>query len=116
MPTRGAMPVPTIADVNGDGTLEIVVSLKNAEDNVESVRVYTVPGSATNCLLWPTGRGSVPERLGTFCNELRLTEGTALDTPCPPMAHDAESESFASLLAGSAAPSVQRPAWGKSST
>lgn len=59
LPGRGAMPVPTIADVNGDGTLEIVVSLKDAEDRVQSVQVYTVPGSATNCLLWPTGRGNL---------------------------------------------------------
>lgn len=59
LPTRGAMPVPTIADVDGNGTLEIVVSLKDAEDRVESVRIYTLPGSGTNCLLWPTGRGNL---------------------------------------------------------
>ncbi|MFO0661584.1 MAG: VCBS repeat-containing protein [Polyangiaceae bacterium] len=59
LPTRGAMPVPTLADVDGDGSVEIVVSLKDAEDKVESVRVYTVPGSKTNCLLWPTGRGNL---------------------------------------------------------
>ena len=58
LPRRGAMPVPTIADVEGDGTLEIIVSLKDAEDGVESVRVYSVPGSETNCLPWPTGRGN----------------------------------------------------------
>ena len=56
---RGAMPVPTLADVDGDGTLEIVVSLKDAVDKVESVRVYTVKGSGTKCLPWPTGRGNV---------------------------------------------------------
>jgi hypothetical protein len=59
LPNRGAMPLPTIADVNGDGTLEIVVSLKDAEDKVESVRVYTVDGSGPNCLVWPTARGSL---------------------------------------------------------
>jgi outer membrane protein assembly factor BamB len=59
LPRRGAMPVPTIADVDGDGTLELVVSLKDAEDGVESVRVYTVPGSQANCLPWPTGRGNL---------------------------------------------------------
>ncbi|MCX4239816.1 FG-GAP repeat domain-containing protein [Paraliomyxa miuraensis] len=59
LPRRGAMPVPTIADVDGDGTLEILVSLKDAEDGVESVRVYTVPGSQDNCLPWPTGRGNL---------------------------------------------------------
>jgi hypothetical protein len=59
LPRRGAMPVPTLADVNKDGTVEIVVSLKDAEDKVESVLVYTVPGSSAGCLLWPTGRGNL---------------------------------------------------------
>ena len=58
LPGRGAMPVPTIADVNRDGTLDIVVSLKNGEDGVRSALVYRVPGSSTNCLPWPTGRGN----------------------------------------------------------
>ncbi|WP_434421455.1 FG-GAP repeat domain-containing protein [Nannocystis pusilla] len=58
LPRRGAMPVPTLADVDGDGQVDIVVSLKDAEDMVESVRVYTVPGSTASCLLWPTGRGN----------------------------------------------------------
>lgn len=57
LPKRGAMAVPTIAD--GDGTLEIVVSLKDAEDKVDAVHVYSVAGSAANCLLWPTGRGNL---------------------------------------------------------
>ncbi|HEX2568351.1 MAG TPA: FG-GAP-like repeat-containing protein, partial [Polyangia bacterium] len=58
LPKRGAMPVPTIADVDGDGTLEIVVSLKDGEDRQRSVLVYSVPGSQANCLMWPTGRGN----------------------------------------------------------
>ncbi|MBA3461801.1 MAG: VCBS repeat-containing protein [Deltaproteobacteria bacterium] len=56
---RGAMPVPTIADVDADGDLDIVVSLKDAVDRTKSVLVYEVPGSMTNCLLWPTGRGNL---------------------------------------------------------
>lgn len=59
LPRRGSMAVPTLADVDQDGTVEIVVSLKDAEDMVESVLVYTVPGSADNCLPWPTARGSL---------------------------------------------------------
>ena len=59
LPRRGAMPVPTLADVDGDGGVDIVVSLKDAEDKVESVQVYRVPGSAPSCLLWPTGRGNL---------------------------------------------------------
>jgi hypothetical protein len=50
--------VPTVADANGDGEMEIIVSLKDGEDRVQQVLVYTVPGSANNCLLWPTGRGN----------------------------------------------------------
>jgi hypothetical protein len=56
LPARGSMAVPTIADVEGDGDLEIVVSLKDGEDRMRSVLVYTVPGSGTACLPWPTGR------------------------------------------------------------
>jgi hypothetical protein len=59
LPRRGAMPVPTLADADGDGVVDIVVSLKDAEDKVESVQVYRVPGSSTNCLPWPTGRGNL---------------------------------------------------------
>jgi PQQ-like domain len=56
---RGAMPVPTIADVDGNGTLDIVVSLKDGEDHVRQVVIYEVASSSTKCLLWPTGRGNL---------------------------------------------------------
>jgi hypothetical protein len=59
LPRRGAMPVPTMADVDGDGKVEIVVSLKDASDRVESVLVYTVASSSNAGLLWPTGRGNL---------------------------------------------------------
>lgn len=59
LPQRGAMAVPTIADTDGDGTLEIVVNLKDGEDGVRQVELYNVPGSADNCLLWPTGRANL---------------------------------------------------------
>ncbi len=58
LPKRGAMPVPTLADVDGDGTLEIIISLKDGEDKSRQVLVYTVSSSSTGCLLWPTGRGN----------------------------------------------------------
>jgi hypothetical protein len=58
LPGRGAMPVPSIGDVDGDGALEIVVSLKD-DDDANDVLVYTVPGSSDNCLPWPTGRGNL---------------------------------------------------------
>ncbi|HKE13739.1 MAG TPA: VCBS repeat-containing protein [Kofleriaceae bacterium] len=59
LPGRGAMAVPTIADADGDGQLDIAVSLKDADDgDGGEVMVFTVPGSGTGCLLWPTGRGN----------------------------------------------------------
>ena len=58
LPHRGAMPVPTIDDVDDDGTLDIVVSLKDATDGEPQVLVYQVPGSSSQCVLWPTGRGN----------------------------------------------------------
>ena len=58
LPTRGSMAVPTVADVNRDGALDIVVSLKDAVDRVRSVLVFSVPGSSANCLPWPTGRAN----------------------------------------------------------
>ena len=56
---RGAMAVPTIADVDGDGTLEILLSMKDGGGAGGSVQVLTVPGSSPNCLPWPTGRGNL---------------------------------------------------------
>ncbi len=55
---RGAMPVPTLADADDDGDLDITVSLKDGVDREKQVLIYEVPGSSTNCALWPTGRGS----------------------------------------------------------
>ena len=56
LPGRGSMAVPTLADADGNGSLEISVSLKDGEDRMRSALVFTVPGSAPNCLPWPTGR------------------------------------------------------------
>ncbi|MDO9017694.1 MAG: FG-GAP-like repeat-containing protein [Deltaproteobacteria bacterium] len=58
LPGRGSMAVPTVADVDRDGTLEIVVSLKDASSDGTEVMVFNVLGSANNCLPWPTGRAN----------------------------------------------------------
>ncbi len=58
LPGRGAMPVPTIADADGDGNLDIIVSLKDSEDGNPQALIYKVEGASDNCLLWPTGRGN----------------------------------------------------------
>ena len=65
LPRRGSMATPTVADVDGDGTLEIIVNLKDAEPGVHSALVYNVPSSAGNCVQWGTGRGGLL-RNGTF--------------------------------------------------
>ncbi len=59
LPRRGAMPLPTIADTDGDGVLDLVVSLKDAVDKEESVAIYRVASAKPNCLLWPTARGNL---------------------------------------------------------
>lgn len=50
---NGLLAAPTVADVDGDGQLEIVLLTGNHQ-----IEVYTVPGSEENCLLWPTGRAN----------------------------------------------------------
>ncbi len=55
---RGAMPVPTVADADGDGAVDIIVSLKDSDDGGPQVQVYRVASGSDNCLLWPTGRGT----------------------------------------------------------
>ncbi|HEX7299735.1 MAG TPA: VCBS repeat-containing protein [Solirubrobacteraceae bacterium] len=50
----GIPAAPSIADLDGDGRLDIVLSTFD-----HGLDVYRVPGSGTNCLPWPTGRGSL---------------------------------------------------------
>ncbi len=58
LPGRGAMPVPTLADADNDGSVDIVVSLKDSADGAPQVLVFGVSSARENCLSWPTGRGN----------------------------------------------------------
>jgi hypothetical protein len=49
---NGAPAAPTIADLTGDGQLEIFVQTFD-----HGMDVFTVPGSGTSCVLWSTARG-----------------------------------------------------------
>jgi hypothetical protein len=59
LPDRGSMAVPTIADVNGDGVLEIVLAMKAGEDNEPQALIYSVASSGDKCNLWSSGRGGL---------------------------------------------------------
>jgi hypothetical protein len=55
---RGDMSVPTIADVDGDGRPEIIISLKDTlGGGLGGVQIWDVSSARTNCIQWGTGRG-----------------------------------------------------------
>ena len=54
----GAPAAPAVYDLDGDGRLEIFVQTFD-----HGMDVFTVPGSACNCMPWPTARGG-PLRMG----------------------------------------------------
>ena len=56
---RGSMAAPAIADLEGDGDLELVISLKDSLGGADGgIQIWSLPGSSTNCALWATGRGN----------------------------------------------------------
>ena len=50
----GVPAAPSVADIDGDGNLEIALLTFD-----HGLDVYTVPGSGGKCLPWPTGRGNL---------------------------------------------------------
>lgn len=50
----GVAAAPSIADIDGDGRLEIVLTSFD-----HGIDVFRAPGSAADCLPWPTGRGGL---------------------------------------------------------
>lgn len=56
---RGSMSAPTLADLDNDGKIEIIISLKDVLGNgVGGVQVWKVASAIKNVLDWPTGRGN----------------------------------------------------------
>lgn len=57
---RGSMSPPTVGDVDGDGQLDVLISLKDTlGGGLGGVQLWTVPGAGTACVPWPTGRGGL---------------------------------------------------------
>jgi hypothetical protein len=55
---NGAPAAPAVGDLDGDGDLEVFVQTFD-----HGLDVFTIPGSGTECLMWPTARGG-PIRSG----------------------------------------------------
>jgi hypothetical protein len=54
---RGSMAAPSVGDLDGDGQLELVISLKDTLGGGSGgVQIWDLPGSSSNCVLWGTGR------------------------------------------------------------
>ena len=68
---NGAPAAPAVGDLDGDGQLEVFVQTFD-----HGLDVFTIPGSAPNCVMWPTARGG-PERSGRA--PLRWREGIFFD-------------------------------------
>lgn len=57
---RGSMAAPTLADLDGDGQLELIISLKDTLGGGDGgVQIWDLPGAMTNCVQWSTGRGGL---------------------------------------------------------
>jgi len=68
---NGAPAAPAVGDLDGDGQLEVFVQTFD-----HGLDVFTIPGSATNCVMWATARGG-PLRSGQAL--LRWREGIFID-------------------------------------
>lgn len=59
LPGRGCMAAPTVADLDGDGALELVLNLKDTLTATGGgVQIFSLPGSYVSGVRWGTGRGN----------------------------------------------------------
>jgi len=65
----GGLAAPTLADLDGDGELDVVIQTVDA-----GVVAYDLPGTRYAHTLWPTGRGSY-QRAGVAYNERIFADG-----------------------------------------
>lgn len=57
---RGSMSPPTLADVDQNGAVEIIVSLKDTLGSGSGgVQIWDVASAGNNAMPWPTGRGNL---------------------------------------------------------
>ena len=68
---NGAPAAPAVGDLDGDGQLEVFVQTFD-----HGLDVFTIPGSGTGCVMWPTARGG-PIRSGQA--DLRWREVIFMD-------------------------------------
>jgi hypothetical protein len=68
---NGAPAAPAVGDLDGDGELEVFVQTFD-----HGLDVFTIPGSGTECVMWPTARGG-PIRSGQA--DLRWREVIFMD-------------------------------------
>ena len=79
---NGALPAPTLANIDSDPDLEIVVLTANS-----GVVAYDLPGTANAAILWGTGRGDY-QRDGNLSDAIQptlknSTKSTSLSRPNP---------------------------------
>jgi hypothetical protein len=56
---RGSMAAPTLADVDNDGVMEIIISLKDAlGGGLGGVQIWDIASAINSVSDWPTGRGN----------------------------------------------------------
>jgi len=71
---NGALPAPTLADIDGDGELEAVINTAHS-----GLVAYDLPGTADARVVWGTGRGN-PQRTGSFlCGHADVNGDWAVD-------------------------------------